>query len=254
MRCRMKTSTYIIAFIIAFLFALLSCNDSSFTQPEINSNSRIKKKFYYNYIEDNTPLKTYEYSYDNELNLEKIYHYLGNQPSVAYEYELYQYNSDKNINNRLTYSYVNNTNGWILADSTYYSYSNGILLREETFYFTTTGDNIVIVYEYDNSKVIKKFKYYNRQLENYTKYIYTEDFCTQEIMFSDSLETDTTEYIINYFENNILSSSEKFIDNNKVQVTTYTYDGNNNLTIEEARQIDLTIVRPLYYVIRYEYY
>jgi hypothetical protein len=248
----MKTTMLVLDLVL--IFSLLSCIEGTIVSPEKNSNAIIKRKSFYNYVEDKIPYKTYEYLYDDEGKLQKIYHYLGNHSSKAYGYELYRYTSDNKIINRITYSYANDSSGWILHDSTYYSYYNGRLMGEETFYFTVSLDSVAYKYEYENSHLIRKFKYYNHQLESYTRYDYSGNFCIKETMFSDSLGLDTMEYIIHQYENGILFKSEKFIDNNKIQIITYTYDDKGNLIIEEAKQTDFTIVRPMYYVIRYEYY
>ncbi|MEW6507234.1 MAG: hypothetical protein AB1432_05755 [Bacteroidota bacterium] len=249
----MKTTMLVLDLVL--IFSLLSCIEGTIVSPEKNSNAIIKRKSFYNYVEDKIPYKTYEYLYDDEGKLQKIYHYLGNHSSKAYEYELYRYTCDNKIINRITYSYANDSSGWILYDSTYYSYYNGRLKGEETFYFTVSLDRVAYKYEYENSHLIRKFKYYNHQLESCTMYDYSGGFCIKETMFSDSLGIDTMEYIIHQYENGILIKSERFIGNGrKIQIITYTYNDKGNVIIEEAKQTDFTIVKPMYYVIRYEYY
>ena len=72
------------------IFSLLSCKKDTSGQPEINFEAKIKKKLFYNYIEDTIPRRIHEYQYDNEMKLERIYHYFGSCPDTAYGYELFE--------------------------------------------------------------------------------------------------------------------------------------------------------------------
>ena len=248
----MRTKILVLSSILIFPF--LSCQKENNDTTDKLEN-KIKRKLHYNFIEDKAPLWVSEYQYDNEANLEKIYYYSGSYPDKAYEYELFEYNSNNKTMNKLTYHYANDSIGWILHDSTYYSYKNGMLINEETYYITTSSDHIFYKYKYENSKLIKKYKYYNQQLENYTIYDYSGGFCVKETMFKDSLCINLYDYTIHHYENDILTKSEIFSNNNKKnQIITYTYDDKGNLSIEESRQVDFSIVKPLFYVIRYEYY
>jgi hypothetical protein len=247
----MNTITSVL--LITFIFTILSCDKVDVVEPGNNAESKVKRKLYYNYITDEIPFKTSEYLYDNEKRLERINHYSGSS-SNTFGYEIFEYSSDNKIINRLTYQYTNDSIVWVLYDSTYYSYYNERLMNEETLYFSSSSDYISYKYEYENSYLVRKFKYYNYQLESYTKYDYSEGFCIKETMFSDSVGLNTIEYLIHHYENGVLLKSERFISNgNNIQIITYTYNEEGNLTIEEAKQTDFTVVKPMYYVIRYEY-
>jgi len=252
--------TIILVLSLIFVFSLLSCDEYTPSQPEENSEAKIKRKLFYDYIEDTIPLRILEYKYDNEMKLERIYHCPGScYPESCIDralvYELFEYNKDNEMVNKYTYYYANDSLGWLLSDSTHYSYENGNIILEETFYFTIYSDHICYKYKYENSHLIKKYKYYNQQLQNYTIYDYSGGLCVKETMFKDSLGINLYEYTIHHYENGILIKSEKFDNkNNKIQLITYTYDDKGNLTIEESKQLDLSIVKQLFYVIRYEYY
>ena len=76
----------------------------------------------------------YEYQYDNEMRLDRISYYSGNDPDESYQYELFEYNTNDEIETRLVYSYANDSIGWVLTDSTYYRYENGNLIHEVTYH------------------------------------------------------------------------------------------------------------------------
>lgn len=242
--------TTMTALSLIFIFSLLSCDEDTTSQPEKNSEAKIKRKLFYNYIEDTTPIRIYEYQYDNAMKLERIYHYRGNCPDTAYGYELFEYTMNNEMVNKYTYHYASDSLGWLLYDSTHYSYENGKIILEETFYFTSSSDHIISKYEYENLNLIKTYKYLNQQLEDYTIYDYSGDLCVKESTFSDSLGLDLKEYILHYYENGILAKSEKYTgNNNKIQIITYTYNDAGNLIIEESKGTEFPVVKPMDYVI-----
>lgn len=248
----MRTKILISSMLLAFSF--LSCQNENNDSTDKLEN-KIKRKLQYNFIEDKTPLWISEYQYDNEAKLEKIFQYSGIDTNKAYEYELFEYDSNNKTRNRLTFHYANDSIGWILHDSTHYSYENGKLIKEEISYFTISSDHIIYKYKYENSNLIKKYKYNNQQLENYIIYDYSGSLCIKETTYKDSLGINLYDYTIHYYEDGILSKSEKYSsNNNKKQIISYTYDNKGNLIIEESKQVDFSIDKPLYYVIRYEYY
>jgi hypothetical protein len=248
----MKTKNIILLLVC---FSVLSCSKETGNEPGIFTEIRIKRKLFYDNIEDTIPKKILEYQYNNQKELEKIYHYLGNDLTKYNICELFVYNIDSKPFNKLTYHYANDSLGWVLTDSTEYRYQDKKLIYEITYYLGTSDDTIAYKYLYEKSNIIEKRKYYNQEFENLTKYEYSEDLCTKEFIFTDSIGLNQIEYTIHSYSNRILSKSEKFLNNNSnIQIITYTYNNEGYLIIEQSEQTDFTITKPLDYVIRYEYY
>ena len=238
-----------------FVLALFSCNQDITNQLKENKEYLIKNKLYYNYIEDTIPVKIYTYLYDNERKLEKIYNYPGNRPEFAYGYILFEYSFNDELVNKYTYHYANDSIGWLLHDSTHYSSEYGRITQEETFYFTVSSDRVLYNYEYQNSNLIKIYKYANQHLDDYILYEYSGNLCMKESTYSDSLGYNLEQFILHYFIDSILTKSEKYTgDSNKIQIITYTYDNEGNLIIEEAEGTEFPVVKSMDYIIRYEYY
>ena len=238
-------------------FSIMSCiktSTDSIAKPEIKTQTRIKRKLLFDYIKDTIPRMIFKYQYDNEMKLEKIDHYFGSNPDRSIVYESFEYSTDKLIVRKLTYDYVDTVTGWKIADSTSYTYKEKILISEKT-YFPLSSDYIYYKYEYKNSQLIKTTKFNNQVFEYYISYEYFNNNCIKERMFTDSLGKDLYDFTNHQYENNMLIKSEIYLSNNyKIQEIFYTYDEVEKLIIEESKKVDLTIVKPLNYVARYEYY
>jgi hypothetical protein len=115
----MNTLGYII-----FLFgciSFLSCTKESESPTEIFSEYKIKRKLFFEGLNDSIAKKIlyFQYNYDNLL--EKIYHFSGDNPSEYYKYESFEYEADK-PSVRYTYNYDSEFLVWRIIDSSKYSY------------------------------------------------------------------------------------------------------------------------------------
>lgn len=232
----------------------LSCQKDD-SEISASLEKMINRKLYFEFIEDKEPIWVSEYHYNNEAKLDTIYYYSGQNLEKAYQFELFRYNSVNEIVNKLTFHYANDSIGWLLHDSTYYGYENGKLILEETLFFTLSSDHILLKYEYENSKLIRKYNCSEQQLLSCWTYDYSGDLCVKESMFLDGLCENLYDYTIHIYEDGLLMKSEKYKSNDALkQIIIYTYDEKGNLIIEESKKIDFSLTRPLDYVYRYEYY
>jgi len=233
------------------MFSYYSCSKDDIVTSE---KALLKSKLWYHSINDMIPIVTSEYQYDNDKRLEKINHYKKNSDTL-FKYESFYYNSDYKIETRLEYSYANDLFGWVLTDSSYYSYENDKLIYEKIYYPPPNSYQISYKYEYENSKIIKKYRYDNQQFVWCITYDYANDVCIKETRLADYNLTLIAGYIIHLYEEDFLIRSEKYTSQNQnFQVITYTYDVAGNLIIEESKETEFKVEAPLEYVYRYEYY
>jgi len=240
---------------VIMIFSMIACEDGKESQLNKHSEAKIKRKLIYGSIADTIPLAIHEYQYDNEMKLEKIWYCSRNCTDMPYKYELFKYSGNE-IVNKITYYYANDSLGWLLQDSTHYSYENGKIILEEKFYFVdrTLYYKDHIEYVYEDSKLKKKYVYSHKHFEHYIDYEYSGSFCIKETIFQDSLGTKMYSYTNHYYENDKLVKSERFSNNGLIQVIIYTYDEKGNLIIEESKKVNPDVVAMLDYVYRYEYY
>jgi hypothetical protein len=247
----------ILVYYIITLFgciSFLSCTKEKENPTETFSDYKLKRKLFYENLNDSIPKKILDFQYNNDNILENIYHFSGDNSSEYYKYESFAY-KDKKLSNKYTYNYDSEFLVWRIYDSTKYSYQDDKLFFEEIFYFTSSFDTILYKYFYSNTNIIEKRKYYNQEFKSLTKYDYLGDLCVQESIFSDSLMNNRLEYIVHTYDKNARTKSEKFLNNNsKIQIITYSYDNDGRLIIEQSEQTDYTVTIQLVYLIKYEYY
>lgn len=246
----MKTLVYILIVCISFL----SCTKESENQAEEVFEYKIKRKLFYENLNDPTPKKIIEFQYNKDNNIEKIYYFPGDNTSEYFKYESFEYKDDL-PSVKYTYNYDSEFLDWRICDSTHYSYQDDRLILEEIFYFTSSFDTIKNKYFYSNTNIIEKRKYHNQQFESLTKYDYLGDLCAQESIFSDSLMNNRIEYMVHTYDKKFRTKSERFLNNNsKIQIITYTYDNVGKLIIEHSAQTDYPVTIQLNYVIKFEYF
>lgn len=242
----------IILLSLPVFFLYYSCSKDDIVIPE---KTLLKIKYWYPSINDTVPTRIYEYQYDNEMKLERIYHYHGNRPDTAYGYELFEYTMNNELVNKNTYHYCCDSLGWLLSDSTHYGYENGKLILEEIYYPPPNPYQVSFQYQYDNSEVIKKCRYDKKELLYCTKYEYQTNLCIQEKTYSDINMTSFWHQVVHYYDDGLRIKSEKSGRQNIVyQIITYTYDISGNLIQEVSQKTDYLVSAPLEYVYRFEYY
>lgn len=217
-------------------------------------NALLKTKLWYNSINDATPFRTHEYQYDNSGRLDRINH-SGGSPFKTYGYELFEYTMNNELVNKHTYHYCCDSLGWLLSDSTHYGYENGKLILEEIYYPPPNPYQVSFQYQYDNSNLVRKYRYDTQNFEYCIKYDYSDGVCTRETMYSDINLSSVWNYTIHHYDGGFLIRSEKYSSQNQnFQVITYSYNKTGNLIMEESIKTDFTVVAPVEYLCRYEYY
>ncbi len=236
------------------LIFLISCSSCTKDEIEIPESVLLKSKTWYHTINDEIPVRTLVYEYDVNNRLEYINHYRGNT-DVMYIYESLSYNSDYNIETKLKFSYANDSIGWNLTDSIYYHYENGKLIQEENIFPPPNPYHVSYQYEYENSAFSKTFRYNKHQFEYCVVYEYADGVCIKETRFGDTNLEVVNGYTNHIYEGDKLVKSEKYTSQgSNFQIITYTYDTSGNLIVEESVKTDFTVVAPVAYVYRYEYF
>ena len=236
---------------ITICIIISSCTKNDVFNPEA---ALLKTKYWYLTRYETIPYKTTKYKYDSHRRLERINHYTKDSDLLLI-YELLEYNADNEIVNKYTFHYANDSIGWLLNDSSEFTYDNGELIEEMTCYPSPNSYRVSFYYEYDHSLVISKARYDNGKFEYCIQYEYENGICTKETRYSDIDLSIMAGYTIHYYEDELLIRSEKFTSQNQnFQVILYSYDPHGNLTTEESVGTYFPVVAPVEYFYRYEYY
>ena len=245
----MRKITILLSLIV--FISYFSCSRDDIVTPE---KALLKIKYWYHSINDTIPIRTSEYQYDNRKRLEKINYYKRNTDTL-FIYDLFEYTMNNELVNKYTYHYANDSLGWLLSDSTHYGYENVKLILEETYYPPPNSYQVSFQYEYENSKIVKKYRYVSQQFLHCITYDYANEVCIKETRFTDYNLNVIGDYTIHYFDEELLLRSEKYTPQNQnFQIIAYTYNDAGNLIIEESKGTEFPVAKPMDYVIRYEYY
>lgn len=220
-----------------------SCEEEPYVSTP---DSRIKRVLYSFTTNDTVPLRTFEYTYDSKKRLTKI--------QDEWWTELFEYNSKDQLLHKILVN--NDSRSEILADTTYYEYNDGLLVSEKRQRWNSPSESYInkSVYEYDQSRLIRKKNYDSGGFEDMVIYEYTGDLLTKEITYRDSTATDY-QLIREYrYDKDKLSlctliNSDKWI----IQVVYSLYDQIGRLDLEYSIQHE-GISAGLTYCKRYEYY
>ncbi|MDA3870848.1 MAG: hypothetical protein PF551_00675 [Candidatus Marinimicrobia bacterium] len=240
-------------FLLTFLL-LLSCSNEQIVNPVLspidNATTGVKSKIFYPSLESTQILSTEEFEYNNQDQLlRKIYY--GDTKEMVYHYELFNYDNDGKLINKLNYhNNVNSPTGFILLDSTVYLYSENFLTTEEITY---PYSNIFTSYSYiyDGKNLVKKTKYHNDALESYSTFEYKNGNLSKEITYDkNSIVIESKEYKytnLHLAEIVIYSSTDEA--KRKIQ---YSYNGSGKIVLEEVDEL-LIYSSSLPYVVKYVY-
>ena len=232
-------------------FTVSSCNKDNVVNPE---RALLKTKYWYVTVNDTIPLKTTNYQYDNYKRLERINHYVRDSDTMLV-YEIFEYNTDNDNVNKYIYHYANDSIGWLLNDSTHYIYENGKLIEEVIYFPAPNAYQVSYQYEFDNLMIKRKYRYDNHQFVLCILYEYENGVCIKETRFSDRELNVIDGYTIHYHDDELLIRSEKYTSQDQnFQIILYSYDPNGTLLTEESIRTDFTVVAPIEYFYRYEYY
>ena len=97
----MKKLPYLMLLIICFSFLFCNKNDDPVS---IIDESKVKRKLYFNTIEDSIPKIILNYQYDYKGRLERINYYTRRNPDFIAYYDVFKYNKDNELLTRLTYA------------------------------------------------------------------------------------------------------------------------------------------------------
>jgi len=242
----MKPTTPIL--LIVLFSVLISCEKETPQLPL--HHGMLKRKLYYSTIKDTIPRNIFDYEYDSKNRLIKI--------QANNSTELFEYNEDNQLFRK--YGYRIDESGSSLSDSICYKYQNGNLISEELNYVTAIhSTSSQIIYEYENSKLIRKKEYSDHVFWRMTSYEYSGSLCIRENQYNDSIGSQMSHYRTNIYDNGKLSISSfisvqgGIFNEQPILVIYYLYDENGNLIIESAEQ-SMEISAWLSYFYRYEYY
>lgn len=239
----MKISLFIMSIALFSLF--FSCKKE--TQEYPNPTERLlKRKLYFNHIDDKIPYTTIKYEYDLDNKLIR-------EVTDSYRIDSMEYNLGSVLVKKLEFE-KNNLGVFILVDSTCYNYTDGLLVNEVSIDPWYSSVRFKYRYEYINTKLVRKYEFYYQNFVSLTSYEYSGDYCTKETRYTDSIGSTISTYQIHYYKNKRLSGTELFgFNGSKLQIISYSYDGSGNLVTEEAKHPNPNAAKPYYYVIRYEY-
>ena len=243
---------YIILLLISLLF--VSCSDEQIINPILfpidEATIGVKSKTYYPSLESNQILSIEDFAYNNRGQLQKKIYYGGNK-EILYNYELFNYDKDGKLIYKLDYhSNSNSPTGFILLDSTNYSYNGNVLVTEKITY--PLADYFVqYIFEYNGKYLSKKTKFHNNNLESYSTYKYEEGKIQREVTY--------------HIDDSIIESKEyKYKDVSLIEVVYYTskdeakrriiysYNKNGKLILENVDEL-LIYSSSLPCVVKYEY-
>ncbi len=244
---------YLIVLILSSLI-LLSCSEGPLTGPGVFSfeaaAAGVKSKVYYPRDGSNQILSIEDFKYDRGGRLIKKSYYGGDR-EMLYNYELFVYGRDTKLVYKLNYhSNINSPTGFILLDSTVYSYSGNLLISEKktlpqaAYYDEST-------YEYKNSLLVKKTNYHRGAFDSYIVYEYMDGILSKETNFykngsiTESLEYNYRRGILTgiIYYNSIGEAKRK---------VTYTYGDNGKIAVETVDEL-FAYSSAMPYVVRYFY-
>ena len=241
---------------LVFLFASLlvfACTNEQISNPIISpideSTIGVKSKVFYAYLESKQMLSIEDFEYDKLGLLHKKNYYGGNREMI-YHYELFNYDNNNLISKLNYHSNINSPTGFILLDSTIYSFSGNILIAEKKYfpfaYYYEKYD-----YEYDEKYLIKKTKYHNSELETFIDYEYEDEKLQKETLYD---KTGNVIYIDKYFyEENCLMEIHRYSKNGELLTkTTYNYNTEGKRIVENIEVIAMYLSIHSH-IIRYEY-
>jgi hypothetical protein len=210
----------------------------------------VKHKTSYPSLESNQVSSIEDFEYNSKGQLQKKIYY-GGKREILYHYELFNYGNDGKLIFKLNYhSSKNSPSGFILLDSTAYTYA-GKLFASEMKIYPLAGYYEKFIFEYDDEHLLMKTKYHNEDLEEYFVYEYDEARISKEIHFSkDRVPGSYKKYLYNDVAlNEIVIYSPK--DEAKRRIN-YFYNENGKLDIEKVDELSI-VSSTKSHVIRYEY-
>lgn len=232
--------------ILAFFTVLISCQKDPHESPD-PVQSLLKRKLYFNSIDDKEPYAVLNYEYDSNAKLVRT---LSGKSFI----DSFTYNSI----NKLAYkrSFENRyTDGFNLVDSTCYQYKDNLLVSEISYFPEYSYPIRYFRYEYENSKLRKKYEFNYSSFVLLTNYDYSGNLCYKETCFADSTGLKLTTNQLHQYKYGKLIKSELFgFNGTKIQEIKYLYDATGNLITEEGLKPNVETAQPYFYVIRYEYY
>ncbi len=245
----MRFNQYLL-FILIILCAY-SCSKDDIISPE---DALLKAKHWYSPDNDESPIKSFEYQYDDNEKLERINHING-ASSEMFGYEIFHYDLNDEIESKLTYVYCCDSTGWYISDSTSYEYTEGKITQENIYYPPPNSYMVSYQFQYNNSNLIREYRYDNQSFEYCIIYEYSNRVCTKETMYSNIDLSSIMNYTLHYYDMGFKIRSEKFnSQNQQFQIQTYKYDEVGNLIREHSHKTDNTVVAQLDFMIKYEYY
>jgi hypothetical protein len=242
-------------------FFLCSCFKDQPTSPVSEIPVQLKSKTYYSSIDSTQILSVYDYFY-NEMNQLQLMSYYGGNREILWSYDLYQYSLDGNIRCKLHYhSNINAPSGFLLLDSTEYSYSSGVLIAEKNVYPQAgyfNGSTVVIGYsdsnafEYDGSALIKKSHYHRGVLESSTTFLYEQNQLVHTNSYSASNST-ILDSMLYYYHRHVLDECRYYSSTTLVRIINYSYDAKERLIKESVSEV-FPASSSMSHIIKYEYY
>jgi len=241
---------------LIFLFTsllLLSCSDEQMTNPIISpideATVGVKSKTFYPSLESNQILSIEDFEYTDGQLQKKVY-FSENRVLISH-YELFSYDNNGKLLYKLNYH--NNTNsptGFILLDSTTYSYSGNVFISEKiTFPYANYYEKYN--YEYDGKYIIKKTKYHNEELESVIAYEYRNGKLQKETLYD---KTENVIYIDKYvYEEKRLIEILRYSNNGELLTKiNYNYNTEGKIILENVEVIAMYLSIHSH-IIRYEY-
>lgn len=243
---------YLILLLISLL--LLSCSDEQIINPILlpieEATTGVKSKIYYPSIESDEILSIEDFQYSNTNLLQKKIYY-GNNREMISHYEVYKYNDDGRLTNKLNYyNNINSPTGFILMDSTIYLYSDNLLTTEKII-VPSTGFFDRISYEYNGKSLFKKSKYYNEELYSYIIYEYKNGKLDKETnYYKDNTITEFKEY--KYDDAALVEIVYYTFSKQAKRRINYSYNENGKLILEKVDEL-FNYSSSLPYVVKYTY-
>ncbi|MFH0756658.1 MAG: hypothetical protein V2B15_05155 [Bacteroidota bacterium] len=243
--------------VLSFVIAIfcVACDKKHIDEPTYKEKAQVTYKLFFKNIEDEHPYLILKHNYSHENNLESVVHYPGDTTDHALIRELYDYSSNNLLENKYGYHFVNDSQGWLLNDSTHYCYWNSTLLIEEIYYSSSWSTPArKLVYKYLDSSLIAVSTYLDLQFTSYTTFHYSEGNCFEERTYMDSLEQCLASYTLHEYEDDLKLRTDFYTsEGNKFQVILFTYDADGNLLFEDSQGTDFPISRPVDYYCQYIY-
>jgi len=241
---------------LIFLFTsllLLSCSDEQMTNPIISpideATVGVKSKTFYPSLESNQIMSIEDFEYTDSQLQKKIY-FSENRVLISH-YELFSYDNNGKLLYKLNYhNNKNSPTGFILLDSTTYSYSGNVLISEKiTFPYANYYEKYN--YEYDGKYIIKKTKYHNEELESVIAYEYRDGKLQKETLYD---KTENVIYIDKYvYEEKRLIEILRYSNNGELLTKiNYNYNTEGKIILENVEVIAMYLSIHSH-IIRYEY-